>query len=384
MQSWTVSPTNQVLTHTDGKGEVTTNTYDLRDRLLSQTNGANETQTYEYDRNNNRLRTTLPETSEGNRVWQHTYDAADRLTKIESPMSNETTYTYNVDDQLASINDANHHTVTLTHDALARLTARTYPTTNAGSATFSTQYDGEGNAKIDTKANGHTTTRSFDALNRVRQVMVAGLMAASISTTHNVDANSNITNQTQTIASQQTTIEQSFDNQNRKQNEKLISDAMAGGSYQHQHRQSFDANGNAVSQTDATNTSTQQAFDARNRLISFTNSEGSTTQTWYADDTLASITQPGGVRTDYTYDQAKRITEITHKQNGAITLSFEYNYDHNGNRTQEIKTQAAINGSGAQIQTTHYQYDLDDRLTRTDTTHQPPSANTQTKPSCGR
>ncbi|MGD9584544.1 MAG: RHS repeat domain-containing protein [Lysobacterales bacterium] len=72
----------------------------------------------------------------------------------------------------------------------------------------------------------------------------------------------------------------------------------------------------------------------------------------------------------------QRIQAITHTQNGATTLAFAYQYDTNGNRRQETRTQSAINGQAGSVQTTSYAYDRDDRLIQTTVSHQPSDTST--------
>jgi len=101
---------------------------------------------------------------------------------------------------------------------------------------------------------------------------------------------------------------------------------------------------------------TTSPFDAKNRLLSSTTvGEGSTTNTWNPDGTLRAVTHSNGTQSSYQYDRAQRLTSITHMQSGATTLGFVYQYDRNGNRLSEVKTQSAINGQAGSITTTVYQ-----------------------------
>ncbi|MBP9156118.1 MAG: RHS repeat protein, partial [Xanthomonadales bacterium] len=175
-RSWSYTPTNQIETQTDASGAVTRFGYNLRDQLLKQTNGANETTTFTVDGDG--LQTTR--TLDGE-TWTNTFDAAHRLTGVESPEAHETIYGYNADDALVSITDGNLHVTTLDVDSQGRITRRTYP----GAAVFSTTYDGNGNARSDTTPE-HSYSRTFDALNRLRSET-----AASITRTQSFDGNGN-------------------------------------------------------------------------------------------------------------------------------------------------------------------------------------------------
>ncbi|MGE3298671.1 MAG: RHS repeat domain-containing protein, partial [Porticoccaceae bacterium] len=205
--------------------------------------------------------------------------------------------------------------------------------------------------------------------------------AASIHT--NYDPNGNPTTVVLDQDGRNLAIHRSYDDQNRLEREETVAPANAGAQmaipqpYTHTQRYALDGNGNRVTVIDAANTTTQQTFDAQNRLLSSTTAgEGSTTTRWNKNGTLQSIDHGNGSTTRYQYDRAQRIQEITHTQNNATTLAFSYDYDQNGNRSQETRTQSAINGQAGSIQTTSYAYDRDDRLIQTTVSHQPSDTST--------
>lgn len=78
----------QLLSSTDQNGIVTTNTYDLRQRLLSRTVGT-ETISLQYDPVGQLYQLTMPDGS----TFVYTYDAAHRLTSITDSLGNSITYT---------------------------------------------------------------------------------------------------------------------------------------------------------------------------------------------------------------------------------------------------------------------------------------------------
>ena len=143
------------------------------------------------------------------------------------------------------------------------------------------------------------------------------------------------------------------------------------GAYSHALHYGLDGNGNRTLITDAAGITTSQTFDAHNRLTQISSAEGTTLYTWRADSTLGEIIRGDGTRSTYQYDQAKRISSLTHFRDGAVTLTFNYQYDRNGNRTEQIRTQSAMSGQAGSIRTTIYTYDNDDRLTATEVRHQP-------------
>ena len=125
----------QVEQMTDANGLITTNTYDLRQRLLSRNvSGAatgnqtaiNQTTSLTYDGVGQVTQLTMPDASQLN----YSYDAAHRLTQVQDSLGNKVTYT--LDSEGNRINET-------TTDPLGTLTK--------------------------------TLTRSYDALNRLQQVV---------------------------------------------------------------------------------------------------------------------------------------------------------------------------------------------------------------------
>jgi len=111
----------QVEQMTDANGLVTTNTYDLRQRLLSRTVGT-ETTSLTYDNAGQVIQLTMPDNSQLN----YTYDAAHRLTEVQDTLGNKVTYT--LDSEGNRINEVTTDplgglakTITRSYDALNRL-----------------------------------------------------------------------------------------------------------------------------------------------------------------------------------------------------------------------------------------------------------------------
>jgi RHS repeat-associated protein len=352
-RAWTYTPTNQVETQTDAGGAITRNAYNERDQLFRRTNPEQEITTFTVDGDG--LQTTR--TLDGE-TWTNTYDAAHRLTGVESPEGHATSYDYNDDDALTSITDANNHTTTLTVDSQGRITSRTY----IDGATFSTEYDGNGNAETDTTPE-HEYTRTFDALNRLRTESSGG-----ITRTQTFDANGN---RLSAALGSDISRSQTYDPHNRP-----LTDQLQTATSDYTLNATRDANGNRVLARDANDIAVQHSFDAHNRLQTSTAPDGATTNTWNADGTLARIVQANGHQVDYSYGRAQRITDITHRASGAVTLAFSYDYDPRGNRITESRTEAALPGQAARVQHSVHTYDRDDRLLSSTVTYQPPNAQT--------
>lgn len=77
-------------------------------------------------------------------------------------------------------------------------------------------------------------------------------------------------------------------------------------------------------------------YDTSSRLVTVADQTGSTKYDYdNASNTLTKVTLPNGLCTEYQYDRAKRITDVTHKRSdGSLIVRFQYAFDANGNRTQ--------------------------------------------------
>lgn len=111
----------QVEQMTDANGLVTSNTYDLRQRLLTRTVGT-ETTTLTYDGVGQVTQLTLPDNSQLN----YTYDAAHRLTDVQDSLGNKVHYTLDTEGNRTNeitTDPSNQLTKTLSrsYDALNRL-----------------------------------------------------------------------------------------------------------------------------------------------------------------------------------------------------------------------------------------------------------------------
>jgi len=123
---------------TDRLGRTTTRSYDAGGRMVSQTDPAGRTTHY-------------------------LYSAVNRLVAVGNAGGGVTRFTYDANGNLLSVKDALGHTTTYVYDALNRLERRTDPL--GKHETF--QYDGNGNLIQHTDRKGQVTTFSYDGLDRL-------------------------------------------------------------------------------------------------------------------------------------------------------------------------------------------------------------------------
>ena len=125
---------------TDPNSRTTTYTYDRRNQLVSEADTLNNFSLYAPDDRGNIIG-RLDANGVPTNVWTvYTYDAGDRLTKIDYPTGTDVTFTYNNDNQRTQMVDG-AGTSTYTYNELAQLTSATTP---LNSTPFKYEYDAAG------------------------------------------------------------------------------------------------------------------------------------------------------------------------------------------------------------------------------------------------
>lgn len=122
---------------------TTSEDYDDLNNLTSRTTPLGNTWTYQYNANSDLTGITDPRT----KTWAVGYDLADRVTSFTDPLQRATTYGYDLAGRLTATSQLDRNGATLTSE--------TY------------DHDAAGNLTQTTDGNGHATTRSYDAGNRL-------------------------------------------------------------------------------------------------------------------------------------------------------------------------------------------------------------------------
>lgn len=331
----------------DPEGRITTFTYDLRRRQLTETVNGTETTTFTYDGNGNRTSQRRPNTN----TWTMAYDGADRLISITDPLLGETSYTYDKNGNRLTQTDANNNTTSFEYDELNRQTAMILPDT----ARTGFGYDENGNRTSLIDPKGQVVGSTYDDLNRetLRTYQLpANPTGDDIQTiAFEYDENGNQTQITETFdgaTGTRITIK-TYDPFDRMRS---VTDA-----FSETLQYAYDANGNRLSLTDPDGNTTSYTYDALNRASSVINAGGVSNYDYDRSSLKTKVTYPNGTTSQYRYDRARRTANITNKQGVAIVSQYDYTYDDNGNRTEQIET------NGGAAETTTYVYDPTDRLT---------------------
>lgn len=260
----------QPLSITDPNGVATTLTYDLRQRVLSRTT-AGETTTFEYWPTGLIKKVIQPDAS----FILYSYDAAQRLNRIEDNLGNRIDYTLD----------------------------------NMGNRTAENAYDPSNSLR-------RTHSRVFNALNQFwKDVNAAGTPA--VTTVFGYDANGNPTTVNAPLGRNTTNA---YDELNRVSS---VTDPASGlTSF------GYDANDNLTSVTDPRNLVTSYTYNGFGDPLTLVSPDtGTTTNTYDSAGNLATSTDSRTAVATYSYDAENRVTQVAY---GDQTIAFGYDAGTNG------------------------------------------------------
>ncbi|WP_170991221.1 DNRLRE domain-containing protein [Herbidospora galbida] len=325
------------------------------------------------------------------------YDLAGRQTTVTDPLGNQTATAYDLAGRPTSIAnkddsgtvlrtralsfdldghptgtvDAEGHTHTAAYDALGRLTQMVEPVSAGQSITTSFGYDAAGAQTRYTDGRGNATITTYNTLGLVESVIepatAAYPNAGDRTWTTGYDANGNAVTQSQPGG---VVISRTFDNLGR-----LTGQTGSGGGSATTEAKTFgyDLAGRVTSAGDLTFAFNDRgallrttkagvdqatfAYDANGRLTQRADAAGAASFTWDGDNRLTTATDPlTGVTVSYGYDDADRRTGATYGTGGPQRT---YSYDDLNRLTGDVlKT-----GAGAPLASISYGYDAEDRLT---------------------
>ncbi len=360
---------------TDALGNVTSNAYDEAGNRVSQTDANGNTTTFEYDNLGRRTKRTLPlgmseswTYDAAGRVVAHTdfngdtttcrYGAMGRLVERQFPGGAET-YTHTDVGKRATVVDS-RGTTTFTYDSRDRLLTRTDP----GGSSIAYTWNAVGNVASVT-APGGATTNAYDALCRLQSVTGP----EGTVTTYAYD---NVGNRRRVTYPNGTVAEYSYDALNRLTN---LVNRTGGGSVISSYAYTLGPVGNRIAVTEYAGRTVRYAYDATHKLIEegITAATGGLSRVTYTYDAVGNrLTKSvDGVTNSYTYDANDRL--LSEK-------GVTYSYDANGNTitksnaTEQIDytydglnrmTQAEVRGAAGSPMVA-YVYDVDgNRVRRT-------------------
>ncbi len=359
-----------------GNKDVITFTYDSYGRVASKTSSTGYTLTFTYDAMNRPLRTTYPDTTyeqniydkldvvlsrDRNGRWtQRAYDSLDQLSYEVDPLGRKTQYTWCSCGSIAVLTDPLGRQTSWGHDIQGRLTTKTYP----DSSTYNYVYEERTtNVKQRTDALGQKTNYLYNPDGSQFLTMYFNAVNATANSAKYWDYNFN--RQTKATKNDWGSIDYSYNNYVTSSGATPIT---GGGRLQLVHNDRM-ANSDITFVYDSLGRTTNRSvngaansdtltFDAIDRVTAETNALGNFTYA-YVDDTagsskgstrLASVTYPNSQVTKYSWypnTGDERLQQISNlKTSSGPTISqFSYRYDPAGQITQwqQLQGNSSVN-----------------------------------------
>jgi RHS repeat-associated protein len=340
----TYTPGGQLATTKDPLGNVTSFGYDQFGNLATQKDAMGTVTTYASDGNGNRtsqkVTRTLPGGAQQTLTTTYTYDGNGRLTKTTYPDNSTTQTVYNSIGRQVTTIDALNHQTTYQYDNDGRIAQTNYPDNTVELSV----YDKNGNRTQFTDRTGVLTQYTYDLLNRLTQSSRGNSPLTINKTSYDAigqvltttDPDNNVTTYAYDDAGRRTTV----------------TDAL-----NHVTTFGYDNAGNQTSVKDANQNVTTYVYDNANRRTQVIYPDGKIDATGYdAVGRVTSRTDANSKVTQYGYDGIGRLTSVVQDAvSGGLNLLTQYTYDEVGDRMKQID---------ANNHATSYAYDQRGRRTQ--------------------
>jgi RHS repeat-associated protein len=359
---------NNLTRVTDPLGNETNYTYDAANRLLTETNAEGGVVTYTYDPAGNRK--TLKDPVGNITTW--IYDSQNRVTQEIDPLGVSKYFAYDAAGNKTRITDRLGRVRTFTYDSLNRVDLERWLGTDGSTVirTIDSSYDAVGNLLKITDPDS-TYTYQYDALNRVKYVDNAGSPnMPRIVLGYDYDANGNQTRVYDNLGVQVVSL---YDTRNRlisrRWNEYTpvkVVDLRA------KLQRDIQAQALAASRVQGAAVRGSPALEARVDF-SYCTCGALLGMTRYSDIGGTNLVGTTG----YVYDNAMRLTNLTHKgPTGNVLVNYVYTYDAAGRVTSETSHGESVaytydrtgqltdaDRTGSQLPDEFYRYDLNGNRT---------------------
>ncbi len=349
-ETFSYDAVGNILTHNDGRGPSVTMEYDALNHPKRRVDGESNATQFRYDGEGLLLEKTDPKGATYKTIYD--YNALRSLKQVRDAAGGIWQFEYDRVQNLRSVKDALNRTVGYDYDVLNRLRQVNQPQ----SVITIFGYDANSNRNSVTDPKGVITTITFDQLDRPSNIAYTNTLDAKpAGYDFGYDPENNLTSVAERVTPSTTrNYSRSYDARNR-----VLSTT---DPFNRTVAFTYDAANNLKSVKDAALQETSYSYDALNRLQNVTMTGGATAAySWFADGLLQKVDYGAGLKREYAYDNADRLTELTNTVGtgtGVQTQQFVYAYDGNSNRESETRKQ-----NGEIIRSLTYGYDLLDRLT---------------------
>jgi RHS repeat-associated protein len=354
----------------DGEGQVTRSNYDSRGQLVSlqQKDDAGVFQTFEsYELDSEGQQTAVLDAL--NRRTQFSYDLLGRVVSVTDPLNKVTQLSYDAPGNITSVTDALSRQIVLEYDDLNRHTATVeHGVTPSPRTEFS--YDAATNLIAIKDAENRTTTYQFDALSRnttitqplgqqwsfvfdsrdrldyvitardqkvdydyetwgllkeEKQYPTSTSSAPNRTISYVRDNDGNVTSVTDTGVQAGEAYTFSYDALSRILDETFK--YLPGGNRVLEHRYDRYGNRNQLTLQDGSAIAKAYVYNKLNRLTSVTLAGAAISVSYFGNDDRQSVTVPGGVSRNYTYETNGPISSVTVNGPSGQIAQFAYTFD---------------------------------------------------------
>ena len=321
---------NRQVIHTDFKGQITTTVNDVMGRVSSISYDDGKAEVFTYWPGGQIKTATVSETGKDDQITSYTYDNRDRL-KTESQV-NGTVLSYDYDangnrtqvktTRTTESGETQTNTVDYTYDALNRLET---VTDSSGTTTYT--YDAVGNQKTVTYPNGLMTEYIYNDVNQLENLITTNANGDVLSSySYELDDTGRRESITEIRAEQAGRYtDYSYDNLYRLTDE-VIKASIDATAVSYAANYQYDWVGNRTYET-VDGVSTAYGYDLNDRLTS----QGGTTYSYDNNGNTKTETLDGNV-TSYTYNSKNKLTSI--EKAGVVT---GFTYDSNGIRNSKTE-----------------------------------------------
>ncbi|GMQ57591.1 hypothetical protein AN1V17_19860 [Vallitalea sediminicola] len=314
---------------------------------------------------------------------EYSYDIGGRLIAITTPELKQkdkqnTTYTYDAQDNILTMTDAEGNVTTYIRDLWGR--AETIINAKGNSSRYTYDYAGNVTSSIDPK--GNKTKYVYNSQNRLKTVIdpqgkeikyLYDLEARVIKETdrlgqdihYQYNRDNNLTqksiegkNQDQyylynQIGRLQATISNNGIERYNYNKNGLITDKIMNNETVLSYK--YNANNQIKSLTDIQGNIINYTYDSQARIKEVKDNTSTLATYNYTDNQLDAVTYNNGISINYDYNKDNQVTRITHEMDSnQILNTYDYTYDLNGNIIEKLENQ----------ESTKYEYDQLYQLTK--------------------
>lgn len=353
---WAFDNNNRVTQRILPLNQTETYTYDATGNRIGQTDFLGKTSQVFYDADNRPVLKKLPDGTQISYTYtnagqiasitdsrgttKYSYDTQDRTTRVDHPDGTYLAYAYDANGNRTEVSTPSG-TVRYAYDKLNRL----FSVTDLQNKVTAYQYDANGNRAKEVLPNGTETHFTFNANNRLTEVVHKKTADTSVlrGFSYTLAANGQRTGMTEyDAAGVSRTIVYAYDAMGRLIQEAVTDLRTPAASRTVDY--AYDKVGNRKTKTEtvgATLTSTTYQYDANDRLTTDAKTSGGiTTTTTYAYDANGNTRAKtvNGVGTFYIYDSENKLVEV---KQGATEVTAQttvtFQYDAQGNRISKTE-----------------------------------------------